>query len=172
MKNVMVCVTTQKTCERLIKNGHDFLGQDEGELFIIHVAHYQYKFLGHDEDGEALEYLYEKALEFGANLTVVRSNNVLDTLVELVEKNQISHVILGQSGEVQTENNIIDINITINKKFGLSSLILSRTSNLIFISQIPLGNISPLIVLIRVPSKSENIISYFFIINTYLIQLH
>lgn len=108
MKNVMVCVTQQKTCERLIKFGHEFLGRDKGELFIIHVAHYQFNFLGNSKEGEALEYLYEKALEYGANLTVVRSNNVLDTLIDLVKKNKITHIVLGESGETQSQNNIIN----------------------------------------------------------------
>lgn len=107
MKNVMVCVTQQRTCDRLIKYGYELLGKNKGELFIIHVAHYKFKFLGNSEEGEALEYLYEKALEFGANLTVVRSNHVLDTLVELVEKNKITQVVLGQSGEDNSENNFI-----------------------------------------------------------------
>ncbi|MCL1809813.1 MAG: universal stress protein [Clostridiales bacterium] len=107
IKNVMVCVTQQKTCDRLIQYGHDFLGEGDGELFIIHVAHYEFKFLGSTKEGEALEYLYQKALEYGANLTVVRSNHVLDTLVDLVEKNKISHVVLGESGEIRNENNII-----------------------------------------------------------------
>jgi len=106
-KNVMVCVTQQKTCDRLIKYGHSFLGEDKGELFIIHVAHYEFKFLGKSEEGEALEYLYQKALEYGANLTVVRSNHVLDTLVDLVNKNKITHVILGESGEIKNESNLI-----------------------------------------------------------------
>ncbi|MFV0518008.1 MAG: universal stress protein [Aminipila sp.] len=109
MKNVMVCVTQQKTCERLIKYGCEFLGNDEGELFIIHVAHYQFKFLGNNQEGEALEYLYEKALEYGANLTVVRSNHVVDTLVDLVAKNEISHVILGESGETSNQDNLISL---------------------------------------------------------------
>ncbi|QAT42465.1 universal stress protein [Aminipila luticellarii] len=108
MKNVMVCVTKQKTCERLIKYGHELLGKEEGELFIIHVAHYQFKFLGNNKEGEALEYLYEKALEYGANLTVVRSNHVLDTLVDLVNKNEISHVVFGESGEAKAADNLID----------------------------------------------------------------
>lgn len=102
----MVCVTQQKTCDRLIRYGHDFLGKDKGELFIIHVAHYQFKFLGNSQEGEALEYLYEKALEYGAQLTVVRSNNVLDTLVDLVKKYKISHIILGESGE-SAESNVV-----------------------------------------------------------------
>ena len=103
----MVCVTQQKTCDRLIKYGYDFLGSEPGELFIIHVAHYEFKFLGNTMEGESLEYLYQKALEYGANLTVVRSNYVLDTLVDLVVKNNISHVVLGESGEIKNEFNII-----------------------------------------------------------------
>ena len=107
MKNIMVCVTQQKTCDRLIRYGHQLLGKKRGELFIIHVAHYEFKFLGSSEEGEALEYLYEKALEYGANLTVVRSNHVLDTLVELVEKNKITDVVMGESGENPQENGLI-----------------------------------------------------------------
>ncbi|MDF3000260.1 MAG: universal stress protein UspA [Bacillota bacterium] len=108
MKNVMVCVTQQKTCDRLIRYGHDFLGDQKGELFIIHVAHYQIKFLGNSKEGEALEYLYEKALEYGANLTVVRSNDVLETLDDLVKKNKITHVILGESGEAETRSSVVE----------------------------------------------------------------
>lgn len=117
----MVCVTQQKTCDRLIKYGHDLLGQDKGELFIIHVSHPNIKFLGHPKDGDALEYLYEKAVEYGANLTVVRSSDVLGTLVSLVDKNQITHVILGESGEASGDSNLI---LSLQKKIsGHASLL-------------------------------------------------
>ena len=107
MKNVMVCVTQQKTCDRLIRYGHQVLDGQDGELFIIHVAPKDFNILGSSEEGEALDYLYGKAIEYGANLTVVRSNNILETLVELVNKNQITEVILGQSGQVKNEANLI-----------------------------------------------------------------
>jgi K+-sensing histidine kinase KdpD len=103
----MVCVTQQKTCDRLIRYGHDILGKEKGELFIIHVAHYQFKFLGNSQEGEALEYLYEKAMEYGAQLTVVRSNDVLDTLIDLVKKYKISHIVLGESGESAEGSNVV-----------------------------------------------------------------
>ena len=109
VKNIMVCVTQQKTCDRLIKYGYDLLKDSKGELFIIHVAHYEFKFLGKSEEGAALDYLYERALEYGANLTVVRSNHVLDTLVDLADKNKISHLVLGQSGQAHDANNLIDL---------------------------------------------------------------
>ncbi|HOA43112.1 MAG TPA: universal stress protein [Bacillota bacterium] len=107
MKNIMVCVTQQKTCERLIQYGHDLLDDADDELFIIHVAHYQFKFLGKSKEGEALEYLYEKAMAYGAQLTVVRSNDVLDTLIDLVHKYKITHIILGESGEEKKSNNVV-----------------------------------------------------------------
>ena len=65
------------------------------------------KILGSSEEGEALDYLYGKAIEYGANLTVVRSNNILETLVDLVNKNKITNVVLGQTGQVKNEVNLI-----------------------------------------------------------------
>ncbi|GHU50439.1 hypothetical protein FACS1894127_5620 [Clostridia bacterium] len=108
MKNIMVCVTQQRTCDRLIKYGRDILVGDDGELIIMHVAHYQFKFLGNSEEGEALDYLYEKAMEYGASLTVIRSNNVLETLVKQVIKNDVSHVIIGETRELIGPTNIIN----------------------------------------------------------------
>ena len=106
MKNIMVCVTQQKTCERLIKYGHDLLGGEKGELLVIHVAQYEFTFMEHEQEGEALEYLYGKAMEYGANLTVVRSNHVAETLVNIIDKNKITHVVIGQSGPVKTDFNV------------------------------------------------------------------
>lgn len=109
MSNVMVCVTQQKTCDRLIQYGSNLIKGAKGELFIIHVAPDKDKFLGNSKEGEALDYLYEKALEFGANLTVVRSNNILETLVDLVRKNKIDHVVMGVSGKIADEENLVSL---------------------------------------------------------------
>jgi len=108
MKNVLVCVTQQKTCDRLIRYGKELLEGEGGEFFIVHIAHYEFRFLGESEEGEALEYLYQKSLEYGANLTVVRSNNVLATLVSMVEKNDISIVVMGESRESQVSSNMVE----------------------------------------------------------------
>jgi K+-sensing histidine kinase KdpD len=102
----MVCVTQQKTCDRLIQYGREFLGNEDGELSIIHVAHYQFKFLGNTKEGEALDYLYEKALEYGASLTVVRSNHILDTLIDQVKKEHVDYVVIGESRESDEESTI------------------------------------------------------------------
>jgi K+-sensing histidine kinase KdpD len=107
MKNIMVCVTQQKTCDRLIRHGSELQKGSKGDLYIIHVAPDYDKFLGNAKEGEALDYLYEKALEYGANLTVIRSNNILDTLVDLVKKNKIDHVVMGVTGNADDQDNLV-----------------------------------------------------------------
>jgi K+-sensing histidine kinase KdpD len=104
----MVCVTQQKTCDRLIKYGFDVLGDRRGELFIIHVAQADLKFMDHEKDSDALEYLYEKARDYGANLTVIRSADILETLVELTAKNKITAIILGAGNDSDSRNSIQD----------------------------------------------------------------
>ena len=106
MRKIMVCVTEQKTCDRLIMFGHDLMLSKNDELYIIHISRNE-NFLNISKAGDALEYLYEKALEYGANLTVLKSENVLDSMVGFIDKNRITHVVLGQSGETQKENNIV-----------------------------------------------------------------
>ena len=91
MKNVMVCVTQQKTCDRLIKYGHELLAGEKGELYIIHVAPKAFKFLGNSQEGEALDYLYEKALEYRLNHTVLISNNIIDNLNNKQNKKRDCH---------------------------------------------------------------------------------
>jgi K+-sensing histidine kinase KdpD len=103
----MVCVTQQKTCDRLIKYGRELLGDEPGELLIIHVAPGQYKFLGNSQEGEALDYLYEKAKEYGASLSVLRSDDILKTLAEQAQKNRVDVIVIGESREGYAPSNIV-----------------------------------------------------------------
>jgi K+-sensing histidine kinase KdpD len=107
MKNIMVCVTQQKTCDRLIKYGRELLNDEPGELLVIHVAHNQYKILGNSQEGEALDYLYEKAKEYGASLTVLRSDDILKTLTEQARKNRIDVIVMGESREGGAPSNMV-----------------------------------------------------------------
>ena len=125
MENVMVCVTKQKTCERLISFGQRQLNGEEDQLFIIHVAESNLDFLGNSKENEALEYLYEKAREVGANLTVEKSCGVLDTLVGIVIKNKIDKIIVGQSGQSEEFDGMDNFNIQFKEKLnGRAELII------------------------------------------------
>ncbi|TCO72264.1 universal stress protein [Marinisporobacter balticus] len=104
IQNIMVCVTQQKTCERLIRRGAEIRDTYNGELFVIHVAKEGDHFLGTSKDGDALDYLFEESKAYGANLTVVRAHDVLETLKKLTEKNNIDLIVLGQSFEKNEKN--------------------------------------------------------------------
>lgn len=100
-KDVLVCVTRQKTCERLIKEGARLTGGDE-KLYVVNVSPDGWSLLGKQYDGadktaEALEYLYEISKNYGAHMTVLRSEDVVEALVDFLNKKQISTVILGDS---------------------------------------------------------------------------
>lgn len=94
--NIMVCVTQQKNCERLIQKGADLRDRVSGELYVIHVAREGASFLGNQKEADALEYLFNISKSVGADLTVLRSDSIVDTLVEFAENKGIKHIILGE----------------------------------------------------------------------------
>lgn len=106
-ENVMVCVTQQRTCERLIKRGAALSEKLKGELYVIHVAKEGVNFLGNKREGDALEYLFNISKGVGANLTVIRSNDVVKAIIDYAENNNIKHIVLGQSPEDNREDGII-----------------------------------------------------------------
>lgn len=97
--NVMVCVTQQKTCERLILRGHELIKSKDDNLYVIHVVNEDGKFLENKNDGEALEYLFAVSKKAGANLTVLRSKNIVKTMVDFAKKNRITHVVIGAASK-------------------------------------------------------------------------
>lgn len=108
MNNIMVCVTRQKTCQRLIDYGSRQRKDENDQLFVIHVARENGGVLGSSKEGEALEFLYEKSKEAGASLTVEKSDDVLGTLMKIVEENDITEVIAGASGQREALTGFLD----------------------------------------------------------------
>ncbi|ABR49804.1 UspA [Alkaliphilus metalliredigens QYMF] len=105
--NVMVCVTKQKTCERLIGAGAELQQEKGGELFIVHIAPRGWNILGNSEEGEALEYLFEISKSVGADMTVFRSSEISKTIIEFCKNKNIETIVLGESLETRPDNNMI-----------------------------------------------------------------
>lgn len=97
VKNVMVCVTQQKTCERLITAGHEKVEEGKDNLFIINVVSENDSFLQHSNEAQALEYLFTVSRDAGADLTVVRAKNIIGAMADFAYENEITHIILGAS---------------------------------------------------------------------------
>lgn len=98
MKNIMVCVTVQKTCGRLIRRGCSERSGPEDELHVVNVSRSGDKLLGARSDQEALEYLYVASREAGASMTVLRSESVLPALEKYIREQKISLLIMGTPG--------------------------------------------------------------------------
>lgn len=107
-KRVLVCVTQQKTCERLIRKGAHICGELGGELFVIHVATNGCNFLGNSKEGDALEYLFGISKSVGADLTVLRSDDIIKTISKFSKENRITNMIVGESPG-DCSSNIIDL---------------------------------------------------------------
>lgn len=92
----MVCVTQQKTCERLISKGEKLKNSVGSDLFVIHVVKDGDNFLYNDKEPDALQYLFNISKEAGAELTVLRSESVVETLKSFAKDKGIGHIVLGE----------------------------------------------------------------------------
>lgn len=104
----MICVTQQKTCARLIKTGAQMQKKLGGDIFVVHVAPIGWKILGNSQEGEALDYLFDISKNVGAHMTVLRSSNVVASIVEFCKKHDIQSILLGESGKKSADNDIIN----------------------------------------------------------------
>ena len=95
--HVLVCVTGQKTCERLILEGAEQARQLDATLSVVHVAKPGAGVLGSPEEGRALDYLYQIASAHGAEMTMIHSDDVIGTLAAHARKVGADMIVMGVS---------------------------------------------------------------------------
>lgn len=100
-KKVMACVTTQKGCRFVIEAAARIAEKRGDELTVVHVARHGYNFLGQEQEGAALEYLFEAAKANGADLNVIRADDVVHTLTRLAKKLNVDCMVLGMARDQQ-----------------------------------------------------------------------
>ncbi|WP_130806577.1 universal stress protein [Senegalia massiliensis] len=110
-KKVMVCVTQQKTCERLIEGGSNKVDKENDELYVIHVVNENDTFLYENNDSRALEYLFRVSKAVGADLTVIRSKDVIKAIVDFAKDKKITDIVMGESPSGKEQENSIEINL-------------------------------------------------------------
>ncbi|MFY9176627.1 MAG: hypothetical protein WBI74_04755 [Caldicoprobacterales bacterium] len=106
--NVLICVTRQRSCERLIRVGYERSKLSGGKPYVIHVAPIGENFLGNPKEGEALDYLFDISKQVGAEMTVLRSDEVVEVLSSFSEKHGIGIMVLGEPPKSQHKSNIIE----------------------------------------------------------------
>jgi len=92
---VIVCVTAQKNCEKLIKVGYSLSLSLNVPLEVLSI-------LPSDqisrESGEALDYLFSLAKGFGGQYNVFFHNDPALIAAAYIAKKKASHVIIGTPG--------------------------------------------------------------------------
>lgn len=97
----MVCVTLQSTCEKLIGYAKEIKEADDN-LFVLHVAKKP-----ETNQGEVLEFLYSVSHSAGADMTVLYSENAINTICDFVNAKEIDTIILGKPENTYSDNSFI-----------------------------------------------------------------
>ena len=94
-QTVLVCVTGQKTCDRLIQKGAQLAAELKTPLLVVHVAPVGAPLLGNSTQSEALNYLYRLSSEAGAEMAVLRAPDTLERLIQYAIDENAAHIVLG-----------------------------------------------------------------------------
>ncbi len=106
-KRIMVCVTQQKSCERLIKKGADLCRSEHDEIYVVHVVKENWKYFGKLHEADALEYLFDISKTYGAFLSVIKAPDIEKTLAQFISDHKIEEVVMGESLEQTAQQNMI-----------------------------------------------------------------
>src|SRR5579884_3871074 len=101
-EKVMVCISTRPGTERLIRLGARIAGRLATNWYVVYVDTEK----DHHEDPEArhrLEEYQRMSRDLGAKVIVLKDKNVADALINFTKKENISHVIFGQSARSRFE---------------------------------------------------------------------
>ena len=101
IKKVAVCVTKQKTCERLIKRGSKIAGKN-GELYVLHVTAKELATVNCD----VIQHLFDVSKKYGAQMSIMHSNNVFEAINDFIHENDINKIVLGESLEASTKTDM------------------------------------------------------------------
>jgi K+-sensing histidine kinase KdpD len=101
--SILVCVTRQKACERLIRAAAE-LKKEDGALYVIHVTKESWNFVDDARDGEALEYLFSLSKSYGADLTILNSDRIPETIAQFAEHYGIQLIVIGEGPDKSADS--------------------------------------------------------------------
>ena len=95
--SVLVCVTGQKSCERLIVAGAELARREKCPLAVMHVARSGAGVLGYRNEPEALEYLLNCSVRHGADMSVKKSDDVVGAIEAEAKARNVRFIVAGRA---------------------------------------------------------------------------
>jgi K+-sensing histidine kinase KdpD len=100
-EHIMVCVTGQRNCERLIRHSAQLaqtLSQGRKcQVSVIHVASKNNRFMGRENESDALEYLFQISKRYHADMSVMKNDDIVGTIALFAKKHRVTRAVLGVS---------------------------------------------------------------------------
>lgn len=96
-ETVLVCVTGQINCDRLIRRGAELAHENGCPLRVLHVRTREKTMMGNPDISAALNELYRLAREAEAEMEIISSQEVEDTICAYAQKHRAAYVVLGES---------------------------------------------------------------------------
>lgn len=93
---LMVCVTGQRSCERLIERAAE-MRKNNQPFYIVHCVQTGRVFMNFVSDPDAIEFLFTCASLVNAELAILREDDVIEALVSFAKAHDVSTIVLGAS---------------------------------------------------------------------------
>ena len=88
--DIMVCVTRQRSCERLIKRAVSMSKEISGSIGVVHVAGLNENLMGNPDEGAALDILFSVSKYNGAQMHMLRSDDLTETLLNFAKEHKVN----------------------------------------------------------------------------------
>lgn len=118
MGTILVCVTVQRECERLITAGKRLADSGGNKLKVLHVAEPNGPALGNPDTREALNSLYALSRQAGAEMTVLYNEDVRAAIVDYARQVHAVCLVVGSDrqgawGMAEALEELLDDSVTI-----------------------------------------------------------
>ena len=97
MNSILVCVTGQMSCERLIVAGAEIARAENTPLNVLHVVRTGGSVLGFVNEPQALEYLLRVSMEHGADMLVRKADDVVNAIEAEAKAHGTTVIVAGRA---------------------------------------------------------------------------
>ena len=99
---ILVCVTTQKSCARLIHRGRELAVEHFLPLKVIHVSG-GVTMMGNPDIAGGLDYLYAQARECNAEMEILFGTDIKSRICAFAREHHARYIVLGRAATEEVQ---------------------------------------------------------------------